>query len=215
MPVEKLFWQDPYLTHTSAAVTSVDGETVTLDRTVAYAFSGGQASDEGTIAGVPILAARLNNLEIEYLLPKCHGLAPGTRVAVVIDWLTRQRLMRLHFAAELVLELITQHHPQAEKIGANITREKARVDFRWEGNIAQTFPFLEPEIERLVQEGRPIKSNFSDIATQTRYWEIAGFARVACGGTHPRSTGEVGRISLRRMNPGRGKERIEITLADD
>ncbi|MDF1551891.1 MAG: alanyl-tRNA editing protein [Deferrisomatales bacterium] len=215
MPVEKLFWQDPYATRTDAVVTSVDGDIVTLDRTVAFAFSGGQASDEGTIAGLPILEARHSNLEIEYVLPKCHGLEPGMEVEVVIDWPTRQRLMRLHFAAELVLELITQSHPEADKIGANITRDKARVDFRWEANIAQTFPFLEREIERWVQADRPITSTFSDTATQTRYWEIEGFARVACGGTHPRSTGEVGRIRLKRMNPGRGKERIEIFLADD
>jgi alanyl-tRNA synthetase len=57
-------------------------------------------------------------------------------------------------------------------------------------------------------------SEFSDVATQSRYWEIAGFAHVPCGGTHPRSTGEVGRIVLKRANPGRGKERIEIYLAD-
>ncbi|MBE0616387.1 MAG: alanyl-tRNA editing protein, partial [Proteobacteria bacterium] len=107
----------------------------------------------------------------------------------------------------------TRSHPGAEKIGANITRDKARIDFAWEGNISQVFPFLGREIERLVQADRPIVSRFRDVATQTRYWEIEGFARVACGGTHPRSTGEVGGIRLKRANPGRGKERIEIFLA--
>lgn len=214
MTVEKLFWADPYLTRTDAVVESVNGDVVTVDRTVAFAFSGGQASDEGTIAGLPIIEARTRDLDIEYLLPAGHGLQPGRAVEVVIDGAARRRLVRLHFAAELVLELMTRHHPEATKVGANITKDKARVDFAWPGNIAETFQLLEAEVERLVREDRPITSEFSDVATQSRYWEIAGFARVPCGGTHPRSTGEVGRIALKRVNPGRGKERIEIYLAD-
>ena len=58
-----------------------------------------------------------------------------------------------------------------------------------------------------------IVSGFEDEATERRYWEVPGFARVACGGTHPRRTGEVGAIVLSRKNPGRGVERIEIRLA--
>jgi alanyl-tRNA synthetase len=213
MRVDKLFWRDPYQTRTDAVVTSVDGDVVTLDRTIAFAFSGGQASDEGSIAGLPILQARASGFDIDYVLPEHHGLTSGQSVEMVIDWSTRYRLMRLHFAAELVLELMTRRHPEARKIGANITPDKARIDFTWQGNIAETFPFLEREIARLVQADRPIASDYSDEASQSRYWEIEGFARVPCGGTHPRSTGEVGRVRLRRANPGHGKERIEISLA--
>jgi Ser-tRNA(Ala) deacylase AlaX len=42
--------------------------------------------------------------------------------------------------------------------------------------------------------------------------EEEGFARMACGGTHPRTTAEVGPQRLKRKNTGRGKERIEILL---
>ena len=73
MPVEKLFWNDPYLTECGARVTSASGAVVTLDRTVAYAFSGGQASDAGTIGGRPILSADKIGLDIGYTLPEDHG----------------------------------------------------------------------------------------------------------------------------------------------
>ena len=43
---------------------------------------------------------------------------------------------------------------------------------------------------------------------------IDGFARVACGGTHIKRTGEVGPIKLKRNNIGKGKERIEIFLTE-
>lgn len=49
MTVRKLFWEDPYLTETEAEITGVRENIITLDRTIAYAFSGGQDSDSGTI----------------------------------------------------------------------------------------------------------------------------------------------------------------------
>lgn len=215
MPVAKLFWDDPYLTECDASVTSVDGDVVTLDRTVAFAFSGGQASDAATIGGREVLEARADGLEIRYRLPAGHGLRAGDAVEVRIDGDRRYRLMRLHFAAELVLELVGQRFGRPPKTGANITPDKARIDFAWDGPIATAFPVVEPELRRLVEADLPIVSAFSDEAAERRYWEVAGFARVPCGGTHPRRTGEVGEVRLKRVNPGAGVERIEISLAED
>ena len=53
MYVAKTFWDDPYLTELEAKVTSVDGDFVTVDRTIAYAFSGGQESDHGYLYSTP------------------------------------------------------------------------------------------------------------------------------------------------------------------
>ncbi|MDD3439550.1 MAG: hypothetical protein PHI04_09080 [Clostridiaceae bacterium] len=41
---------------------------------------------------------------------------------------------------------------------------------------------------------------------------IEGFAKVPCGGTHLKKTGEISSISLKRNNLGSGKERIEIYI---
>jgi Ser-tRNA(Ala) deacylase AlaX len=210
----KLFWQDPYRTEADATVVSVSGGDVTLDQTVVYAFSGGQESDHGTIAGHPLLAARKDGRDIIHTLAEAHGLQSGDRVRVTIDGDRRNRLMRLHFAAELILELIYQAFPDTPKIGAHIAADKARIDFTWIGNISALFPMLLERVEAIVAANLPIVSAFADEATEQRYWQIDGFARVPCGGTHPRRTGEVGRIALKRRNPGGGKERIEITLAD-
>lgn len=212
MPVRKLFWEDPYLAACDAVVAGAEGGEITLDRTVAFAASGGQASDIATISGIPVLTARADGLEIRYELPAGHGLSAGDSVNVAIDWPTRYRLMRLHFAAELVLELVYQRFGRPTKTGADISPVRARLDFAWDGNITSVFPVLEAELARLVAADLPITSAFEDERTQRRYWEVAGFARVPCGGTHPRSTGEVGAVALRRENPGRGKERIEIRL---
>lgn len=212
MSVEKVFWQDPYLSELEARVNHAAGNLVTLDRTIIFAFSGGQQSDEGSIGGRRVLQAEKRGLEIYYSLEDGPELRPGQAVHLQIDWPLRYRLMKLHFAAELVLETVYQAYGHPERIGANITADKARVDFHWEGSMAAIIPDVQAKVERLIAANLPITSAFSDKAAEQRYWEIEGFAKVPCGGTHPRGTGEIGPLRLKRDNPGKGKERIEVYL---
>ena len=208
----KAFWDDPYRKEVDTHVEEVRGADVTLAETIFFAFSGGQESDRGTIAGHPVLEARKQGKGIVYRLEDGHGLRPGDAVAVAIDWGRRYRLMRLHFAAELVLELAYRALDRVEKIGAHIAEDKARIDFLWPEPITPRLADLAEAANAIVAEDRPIESAFSDPLREERYWKIEGFARVPCGGTHLKSTGEVGRIALKRRNIGRGKERIEITV---
>lgn len=212
MSVEKIFWRDPYLVELEAQVTSVNSNIITLDKTIAFAVSGGQQSDAGTIGGWDIIKAEKQGLEIFYTLPIEHSLSCGQHVAVKIDWERRYKLMRLHFAAELVLELVYQRFNHPDKIGANISADKARVDFAWTGNISEIFPYLLEQINGIVAADLEIVSDIEDVELERRYWQIAGFAKVPCGGTHLKRTGEIGAIRLKRNNIGGGKERIEITL---
>lgn len=210
----KVFWDDPYQTTLDTRIASVHGDQVTLEATIFYAFSGGQESDAGSIAGQPVLAARQDGGEIVYTLAPQHGLQAGQEVRVEIDWARRHRLMRLHFAAELVLELAYQTLGTAaagvRKIGAHIAADKARIDFSWPHSIAPLLPDLARQAQAIIDSDRAITSAFADEPGERRYWELAGFARVPCGGTHLRRTGEVGTLRLKRNNIGRGKERIEI-----
>jgi alanyl-tRNA synthetase len=208
----KVFWENPYQTELDTHITSVQAQTVTVAATIFYAFAGGQESDAGTFGKLPVLEARKDGLEIYYTLDPNHGLSVGDNLRIVIDWERRYRLMRLHFAAEIVLELVSQQHPGIEKIGAHIAQDKSRIDFGWHENIAALFPTITDKASDLILANHPIVSAFSDEAAERRYWEIAGFAQVACGGTHLKSTGEVGKLAFKRKNVGKGKERIEIYL---
>jgi len=208
----KLFWPEPYRRDCEAVVHGVAGDSVTLDQTVFYALSGGQESDRGRIGGHDVLEAKKDGAGIAYTLAADHGLRRGDRVQVEIDWPRRYSLMRLHFAAELVLELVYRARPGIEKIGAHIAADKARVDFASDRNISELFPGIVQAARNIIAADRPIISAFSDEPAGRRYWEVEGFARVPCGGTHLRRTGEVGTMRLKRRNIGAGKERIEITL---
>lgn len=209
---EKVFWKDPYQTTLETTIAMVKGTDVTVQATILYAFAGGQESDGGTIAGHPVLDARRNGLEIVYTLPEGHGLMPGQAVSMQIDWARRYRLMRLHFAAELALELFCRALTGVEKLGAHIAAEKARIDFAWPSSISPLLTTIAAEANRIIAADLEITCGFIDEATERRYWEIAGFSRVPCGGTHVKRTAEVGPIRLKRNNIGHGKERVEIFL---
>lgn len=210
---QKLFWDDPYQTQLDTVITSVNGADVTVARTIFYAFSGGQESDAGSFNDYPVLNARKEDKNIVYTLPEDHRLSVSDPITMHIDWERRYRLMRLHFAAEIILELVYQKLNPITKIGAHIAQDKSRIDFEWGENLAQYFPDLTEKAHAIVTANLDIISAFSDEETQKRYWEISGFARVPCGGTHLRRTGEVGTIQLKRKNVGKGKERIEIYVA--
>jgi alanyl-tRNA synthetase len=211
---KKAFWSDPYRTSHQATVTSVHGAHVTLDSTIFFAFSGGQESDHGIIGGYPVVSACKDGLEIIYTLPPDHQLKAGQEVAIEIDWNRRYRLMRLHFAAELVLELFYKSLPGVGKVGAHIAQDKARIDFSWPESISPLLPRFSEEANRIIEADLEIRTGFEDEPNERRYWEIEGFARVPCGGTHVKRTGEIGPIRLKRNNIGRGKERVEIYLAE-
>jgi Ser-tRNA(Ala) deacylase AlaX len=207
---EKFFWKDPYLTQLDTFVTSVKDTDITVEQTIFFAFSGGQESDYGTIGDRRVLQARTEGREIVYTLENGHGLKPGDQVIMKIDWGRRYQLMRLHFAAEIVLELVYQKLGAIRKVGAHIAQDKARIDFEWDENIAKVLPDIQKEALRMIEANQEIISAFSDEEQEKRYWEIKGFAKVPCGGTHLKKTGEIGEIQLKRKNPGKGKERIEI-----
>lgn len=208
----KLFWENPYQTTLMTTIGAVAGGEVLLAETILYAFAGGQERDRGLIGGYVVEDARKEGRDIWYSLGPAHTLRPGDPVQVELDWARRYRLMRLHFAAEIVLVLFYRMFPGIEKIGAHIAEERARIDFVWPESIAPALPAIAQEAHELIGADLPITSAFSDEASERRYWEVPGFARVPCGGTHLRRTGEVGTIGLRRKNVGKHKERVLISL---
>jgi Ser-tRNA(Ala) deacylase AlaX len=211
---KKEFWSDPYATSHRTRVATVAGADITLASTIFFAFSGGQESDHGRIGGHAVASARKDGLDIVYTLAEGHDLREGQDVLVEIDAARRLRLMRLHFAAEVVLELFCRRLPGVDKVGAHIAQDKARIDFAWPESIAPLLADIAAQANAIIAADLEIRTGYADEATQRRYWEIEGFSRVPCGGTHVRRTGEIGPVRLKRNNIGRGKERVEIILAE-
>lgn len=208
---EKIFWLEPYRTELDSIVLAIEENTVELSQTIFYAQSGGQESDTGTINNIPVLKAEKDDTII-YTLAYKPTFKVGDQVHTTIDWKRRYRLMKLHFAAELVLELFYKEYKEIEKIGAHISEDKSRLDFKWEENISSLLINIQNKAQELIDKDLPIQSDFSDKSKGKRFWKIDGFAEVPCGGTHLKRSSEIGKISLKRKNIGKGKERVEIFI---
>jgi Ser-tRNA(Ala) deacylase AlaX len=230
--MKKIFWKDPYLTKIETKVVNVQGNEIVFDETIGYSESGGQESDRVTINGIQVLSSRMDKnapFLIYYMLSDEHGFSIGDTVIMEIDWLRRNRLMRLHFTCELVLILMNRlfnKTPEGvelkpeeidtviKKRGAHIAETGARVDFECATNISEYFPIILSEYNKIIADDLPIEKGFLSEQEQIRYWRLPHIAIVPCGGTHVRSTGEVGEIDLKRDRANKGVERIRITLKE-
>ncbi|QKF66380.1 seryl-tRNA(Ala) deacylase [Arcobacter venerupis] len=206
----KLFWENPYQTELHTKIKSIVDNKVELEETIFYAESGGQESDTGTINGFVVEKAEKSAKSIFYTLESDAKFAIGQEVLVKIDWNRRYNLMRLHFAAEVVLELFYKRFTNLEKIGAHISDNKSRIDFELSESVSSLLPEIQAEAQSLIDADFLIESSYSDEKNERRYWKVENFAQVSCGGTHLKRTSEVGKLTLKRKNIGKGKERIEI-----
>ncbi|AYO20004.1 alanine--tRNA ligase-related protein [Vibrio owensii] len=211
----KVFWDDPYQVELESTVSRIDGPCIELEETIFYAESGGQESDAGTIGGIQVIKAEKQGLSIVYTLEREPNFQAGAVVTTQIDWARRYALMKLHFAAEVILEVVTHRFPEMTKVGAHISADKSRIDFEWHESVKPLLPGLQQQAQSVIDSHADIISDFSDTSEQRRYWKVDGFAQVPCGGTHLKNTSEVGRIQLKRKNIGKGKERIEISLVEE
>lgn len=211
--VELLFNTDPYLKETGARVTRVDGNKIFLDQTIFFAFSGGQASDSGSIDGAKVVDVVKENNDIAHVVEN-NIFSEGQAVHLKIDWERRHKLMRLHSAAHIVGVLFWEKHPGTKMIGSNISVDKSRLDYEFDKPVTEMLPGLESEANQIINQGLEIKTYVEQEGSDRRVWEMpAKNWMMPCGGTHVKNTSEIGQIKLKRKNLGACKERIEVALA--
>jgi alanyl-tRNA synthetase len=231
--VEKLYLHDPYASESEATVTDVRDGKVYLSRTIFYPEGGGQLGDTGTIGGARITDTQkfggtpfdhpeftevinLGGKIIHYVdTPEPEGLQPGQDVHLSIDWDRRYRIMRGHSGSHLAFWYAMKARPEMQIKGCRIDENNARFDFR-------TADRLEPdeiaEWEHLSNEAiakdLEIERKPVDGQEEAFMW-LCEDMRIPCGGTHVRSTKEIGGLKLRRKRQGANLERLYVTLVDD
>ena len=232
---EELFSTDAYARMCEATVAEVTEDGLVLDRTVFYARGGGQPGDTGVIrwdggqASVSDTVKRDGNV-----LHTLVGQAPpvGTPVTAEIDWDRRHTLMRTHTALHALSAVIFREH-DAKVTGGNMEPGVARMDFELEAIDAEFGRRVEDVLNAELAADRPVHVGFlpraealSDpdlIRTKVnlipesvdpiRVIEIEGLDKQADGGTHVRSTAEVGRVRVAKTeNKGRTFKRMRIEL---
>ncbi len=243
MHTEQLYLHDAYLRSCEATVLAVDGDRVCLDRTVCYATGGGQPHDTGTLrfngGNGPASVALVEVRKADEVI--WHTLAPdtprpeiGARVEVALDWDRRHALMRTHTALHVLCGVIWHTYGVAVT-GGNMEPLAARMDFEFDPLPEGFGPHIEARINAELHADRPIEVSFlpRDVAVededllrtkvnlipasvpQIRVVDIVGLDRQADGGTHVRSTAEVGRVEVvKTESKGKANKRVRIRITD-
>lgn len=239
MSTDCLFREDSYLKDCSATVVGLtESGGVVLDRTVFYAASGGQPADRGVLtaangATFAIEGASFtdaNKTEIAHLpaAPAGLQLEIGEPVHAAIDWDLRYARMRMHTALHLLSAALPYpvtggavgdrdgrldfDIPEAGLDKDDITRKlaemiaaAAEVRARW---ITDAELAAEPNLIKTMSVKPPMGTG------RVRLIEIVGYDLQPCGGTHVRTTNEIGDVRVTQIEKkGRQNRRVRIAFA--
>jgi misacylated tRNA(Ala) deacylase len=234
---EELFTVDAYARTCEAVVTDVTDEGAVLDRTVFYARSGGQPGDTGSLRWDGGEAHVIDTVKQGgTLVHIIDGEAPpvGTAVVAEIDWDRRHTLMRTHTALHALSAIVFRDYG-AKVTGGNMEPGAARMDFELESITSEFGREVEDKLNAELSADRPVSVNFlarevaladpdlirtkvnliPETVDPIRVIEIDGLDKQADGGTHVRSTGEVGAVRVAKTeNKGKAFKRMRIELVD-
>ena len=233
--MSKLFEENPYLREFKAKIININIEekTIELDNTAFYARSGGQPGDIGQII------VENQNIEVEdtikkdnkiiHIINKTENLDKGIEIIGKINWEKRYKHMKMHSALHLMCSVIP-----LGVTGGQIGYEKSRLDFN-DPDKKINKEEIEEKINSLVKNDYQITSEIIDskildkqpelirtmsvkppqIDGKIRLIKIGNVDLQPCGGTHVKSTAEIGSIKIGKIeNKGRMNRRVNILLND-
>jgi alanyl-tRNA synthetase len=235
------YWKTDVLTQIGALEELGDGLVlVKLRESPFYPAGGGQVTDAGWIErdGDPATRAELVEAyrfgDDQVLLVEGEGLQEGDRVRAVVPWAVRFPTMANHTGTHLLhqalRDVLGEHARQA---GSAVRPDKLRFDFTHEHALtAEERDEVERRVNEKIFENLPVNvfetpieearslgatmlfgEKYGDIV---RVVEVPGYSVELCGGTHVRTTAEIGAlVLLSEGSVGAGVRRIEAVTSGE
>lgn len=227
---ERLYYEDSYLTEFDANVVQVkmrgDRQIAALNRSAFYPTGGGQPFDTGT----------LNNVRVTDVFVDSDGevwheidgiLQVGDAVHGKIDWVRRFDHMQQHGGEHMIAGAI-YHLTGGTTIGLHLGAEVSSIDVEFANGATHMsedmIAKVEDYVNERIQRDDPIKCWFPTeqeleslplrkaptVKEHVRIVAMGDFEMVACGGTHPSATGQIGLVKIVSVLPARGKARVSF-----
>jgi len=230
---DSLYLRDAYLRTFSAKVVAVQDGALALDRSAFYPTGGGQPNDVGVIGGLRVTDVGKADGLVWHVV---DGVPPavGSDVEAEVDWDRRHALMRTHTALHVLCGVIWNEW-RVPVTGGNMEPLSARMDFEFDPLPEGFGPRVEQLVNAELAADRPIEVSFlpraeavldddlirtkislvPESVPEIRVVDIVGLDKQADGGTHVRSTAEVGRIRVTKTeSKGKGNKRIRLEVVD-
>lgn len=233
---ERLYYGDAYLWEFDATVTSVrngkrPGEwEVTLDRSAFYPTSGGQPFDTGVLS-FGKTRAKVTDVEADAEGEVIHTvnreIPAGTAVHGEIDGTRRTDHMEQHGGEHMLAGAIWEKLG-GTTIGLHLGQTESSIDVAMPDErthlTEEEILLLENTVNERIRLDAPIRCWFPDeeeleklplrkaptVTEHVRIVAMGDFEMVACGGTHPASTGRIGLLKIISAIPAKGKIRVSF-----
>jgi alanyl-tRNA synthetase len=238
----RLYYDNSFLYNFVASITLVSRDNgriaLVLDRTAFYPTSGGQVYDTGWIdvdASGNSPKLRVNEVaedeqsgDVLHYVDSAPDLAPATRVRGFIDVERRRDHMRQH-SGQHVLSAAFERLFNVPTVSFHMGEETCTIDLEAKSITTEQIREAERLANDIVLEDRPVSMQFVTPdegralglrkippaeRDKLRLIDIRDFDLCACGGTHVRTTGQIGAILVRKMEKVRQGVRVEFVCGE-
>jgi alanyl-tRNA synthetase len=220
---ERIYYNDSYAREFESPIASLEdnGKRVYLERTAFYPTSGGQPFDLGTLGGIAIEEiVDEDDHRVAHILASPLA-TPSGAITGSIDWARRWDHMQQHTGQHLLSAVLIELF-DITTVSFHMSATSSTIDVSAASISAQQAEKVEERCAEIIAEARPISISYEDSSEDLglrkasartgtlRIVTIENLDRSACGGTHVRSTAELGPILLRKIDKMRGNARIEF-----
>ena len=235
--MDRLYYDDSSLLEFDATVTAVEDQgdqaLVSLDRSAFYPTSGGQNFDTGEIYGIAN-GSRVRVIDVHeqeqtgdilHLIECPPGwLRPGVPVRGEVDADRRRDHMQQH-SGQHVLSAAFEKLYGFATVSFHMGDDTCTIDLATERSLPQQLEAAERLANEIIVEDRPVEIRLPRptrhermgvrkippaVREKLRLIDIRDFDLNACGGTHVRSTGQIGAILLRKTEKVKQGVRVEF-----
>ncbi len=224
----RAYFDDVFLDELESTVlehaTHAGRPSVVLDRSVFYPEAGGQMADRGTLDGLALIDAQVDDEgRVHHVL---DGARPdiGARVRAAIDRPRRRAHMALHTGQHMLSRALVDVCG-AETVSSRLGEQACTIDVDRDGLAAAGVADCESLVNRVIDEDRSVRAWFphpDELASlalrrapkqteNVRVVDVSGFDVSPCGGTHVTRTAQIGLLRVVSTERYKGGTRVTFT----
>jgi alanyl-tRNA synthetase len=223
---EHLYYEDPLLLSFEARVLShaswKGAPSVILDKSAFYAEAGGQMADRGELAGHAVIDVQIDDDEMVHHVLEGGALPDiGATVAGKIDYPRRRLHMALHTGQHMISQAITEI-AGANTVSARLGETTCTIDLDRDAVDERKVAEAEGLVNRVIDDDVVVRAYFPTreelaalplrsapkVFDRIRVVSVGSFDHTPCGGTHCKSSAQVGVVRVVGFERNKGKARV-------
>lgn len=210
---KRLYSEDSYKQSFDAVVEKIEGNKVWLDQTCFYPESGGQAGDTGSINNQKVIDTQFDpEKNITHVMESTPIFKIGDKTEGQIDWDKRYKIMRVHAASHIMEYFLFAVFGSLKLTGSHLNGKHDKSTYESDVVLSrEKLAEVEQKANEFINKNLSIETWPDEKRPHFKYWKC-GPIQMPCGGTHPKSTNEIGPIKLKRETGGSGREKVVTSL---